>query len=346
MSTLLGDVVTRLFTDRVSKEVIEAAEQGRWPEPLWREIEENGLTLPLIPESRGGAGGTWLDAHAVIHAAGRHAVPLPVAETILAGWFLARAGLDVPAGPMTIAPVHLEDHLRMTPAGAGWRLDGSAARVPWGRHARHIVVVAPSDNGAVVGLVAGGRGIVRNDRNLALEPRDTLSWSGVECAAAVTDLPTDAVWRYGALIRSAQMAGGLEALLAQSVRYATERRQFGKAIGSFQVIQQNLAVLAGHSAAAGMAAVHAFRCAERADAWFDIAVAKTRVGEAAGLGAGIAHQTHGAIGFTYEHSLHFTTRRLWSWRSEFGGENWWAAELGRSVAREGADALWPLLTAR
>jgi acyl-CoA dehydrogenase len=82
------------------------------------------------------------------------------------------------------------------------------------------------------------------------------------------------------------------------------------------------------------------------DAAFEIAAAKIRTGEAAGLGAGIAHQCHGAIGFTYEHSLHFVTRRLWSWRAEFGGEGYWQAELGRAAAREGGNALWPMVTAR
>jgi acyl-CoA dehydrogenase len=92
--------------------------------------------------------------------------------------------------------------------------------------------------------------------------------------------------------------------------------------------------------------MNAFRAADRGDAAFEIAAAKVRTGEAAGLGAGIAHQCHGAIGFTYEHSLHFVTRRLWSWRAEFGAESHWAAELGRHVARRGADQLWPDLTAR
>ena len=71
-----------------------------------------------------------------------------------------------------------------------------------------------------------------------------------------------------------------------------------------------------------------------------------RTGEAAGIGAGLAHQAHGAIGFTYEHSLHFATRRLWSWRAEFGSESRWAQHLGRKVAARGADRLWTELTAR
>jgi len=347
--TILGDVVTRLFTERVTKEQIEAAESGVWPEALWQAVEENGLTWPLVPEDKGGAGGSWSDAFVVARAAGRHAVPLPIVETIVGSWLLSASGLDVPSGALTIAPVHREERLRLTRAGSGWRLGGTAARVPWGRAAGHVVVVTEAEGRTMVALAARGAGQVKADQNLAREPRDTLIFDGAALVAAAPvgpGVPAQAVWLYGALGRSAQMAGGLDYLLRQASQYATERRQFGKPIGSFQVIQQNLAVLAGHTASAGTAAANAFRAADRGDAAFEIAVAKVRVGEAAGIGASIAHQVHGAIGFTYEHGLQFATRRLWSWRAEFGGEGEWAAELGRSVAERGADALWPHLTAR
>jgi acyl-CoA dehydrogenase len=221
--------------------------------------------------------------------------------------------------------------------------------VPWGGTARHLVVVGEVEGRAMVALVAGGRARVALDRNVALEPRDTLEFAGaaVEAAApAAAGVPANAPWVYGALARSAQMAGALESILAQAVRYATERKQFGRAIGAFQAIQHQLAVLAGHTAAAGMAAAQACRVAERGDPLLAVAAAKVRVGEAAGFGAGIAHQVHGAIGFTYEHSLHFSTRRLWSWRAEFGGESHWAAVLGRHVAARGPARLWADLTAR
>jgi len=150
----------------------------------------------------------------------------------------------------------------------------------------------------------------------------------------------------GAVMRSAQIAGALQRILEISVQYANERVQFGRPIGKFQAIQQQLAVLAEHAAAATMAAEAAFVAMARGDAGFEIAVAKVRCGEAAEAGASIAHAVHGAIGFTYEHVLQFTTRRLWSWRAEFGGDGAWAAELGRAVAARGADALWADLTAR
>src|SRR6266581_5729578 len=347
LGSLLADTVTRLFNDLATKELIESAEKGAWPDKLWRALEEGGLTLPLVPESAGGAAGTWLDAHVVVRASGRHTAPVPLAETIIAGWLLSRAGLEVPLGPLTLAPVHEDERLTLARGGGGFAVSGTATRVPWGRHAGHVVTLSEADGRATIALIPGGRARITEDTNLALEPRDTLVFRDARVVAfGAADVPADAIYLYGAMARAAQMAGALDSCLTQAVRYATERKQFGKPIGNFQAIQQSLAVLAGHVAASGIAAESAFRAAERNDARFEIAVAKVRVGEAAGVGAGIAHQTHGAIGFTYEHSLHFATRRLWSWRAELGSESAWARQLGRAVAARGADALWPMLTER
>jgi len=353
LQTILSETCTRLFTDRATTAVLEGAEKGEWPAALWQALEENGLTLPQVPEARGGAGGSWTDAFVVLMAAGRFAAPVPLAETMLAGAILAEAGLDAPLGPMTVAPVHMDEGLTLARQGGGWTLSGRASRVPWGARAEHVVVVAAGAGSPMVALVAGGAAKTEADASLAREPRDTLTWSGAPVVAAAPlrgRLGRQPAWTGGALVRSAQMAGGLEFLLAQSAKYVTERRQFGRPLAAFQAIQQNLALLAGHTAAAGMAAQQAFHAVDRAgesgDASFEIAVAKVRTGEAAGLGAGIAHQAHGAIGFTYEHSLHFVTRRLWSWRAEFGAESYWSVALGREVAARGADALWPHMAGR
>jgi alkylation response protein AidB-like acyl-CoA dehydrogenase len=353
LQTILTETCTRLFTDHATTAVLEAAEKGEWPAALWQALEENGLTLPQVPEARGGAGSSWNDAFVVLMAAGRFAAPVPLAETMLAGAVLAEAGLDVPLGPMTVAPVHRDEGLSLARQGSGWTLSGRATRVPWGARAEHVVVVAEASGSPMLALVAGGHAKAEADASLAREPRDTLTWSGAAVVAAAPlrgRLGKQPVWAGGALVRSAQMAGGLEFLLAQSVKYVTERKQFGRPLAAFQAIQQNLALLAGHTAAAGMAAQQAFHAVERTgeggDPSFEIAVAKVRTGEAAGLGASIAHQAHGAIGFTYEHSLHFVTRRLWSWRAEFGAESDWSVALGREVAARGADALWPHMASR
>ncbi|HWA89346.1 MAG TPA: acyl-CoA dehydrogenase family protein [Rhizomicrobium sp.] len=148
-----------------------------------------------------------------------------------------------------------------------------------------------------------------------------------------------------AMLTSAKMAGALTAALDLSVQYTRERHQFGKTLASFQAIQQQLAVFAEEAAAANMASAAAFRAADRGDAWFEIACAKLRANQAARLATGIAHQVHGAMGFTAEYRLQHLTRRLWAWGSEHGNERHWADRIGAHIAARGAANFWPDLTA-
>ena len=133
-------------------------------------------------------------------------------------------------------------------------------------------------------------------------------------------------------------------MLAISVEYARERVQFGRPIGRFQAVQQQLAVLAGEVAAAKAACEAAADACDRGDGTLAIAAAKCRIGQAVGTATRVAHQTHGAIGFTHEHELHHRTRRLWAWRDEYGSEGYWAEVVGRRALAAGGRGLWPLLT--
>src|SRR4030095_3535188 len=172
--------VTRLFIDLVTKDLLESAERGEWPAALWQAIEENGLTLPLVAESKGGAGGTWGDAFVVSRAAGRHAVPLPLAETIVGSWLLSGAGLDVPTGPLTIAPARRDDSPRLAPAraGGGGRARAPARRAGGGRGAARRVVFGAEGEGERMVARAGRGAAVPRDQTLAREPRDTVVFDG------------------------------------------------------------------------------------------------------------------------------------------------------------------------
>ncbi len=129
----------------------------------------------------------------------------------------------------------------------------------------------------------------------------------------------------------------MDAALAMSISYANERVQFGKPIGKFQALQQNLAIFAEEAAAVNCAGPAACRAMDKGDAGFEIAAAKLRANMAIGSGNMIAHQVHGAIGITREFGLQYFTRRLLSWRSEFGNDRIWADRLGAQVAAAGAD---------
>ena len=157
---------------------------------------------------------------------------------------------------------------------------------------------------------------------------------------------TEAHFALMAFARTAQIAGALDAALALSVGYVNERQQFGRPLGKFQAVQQSLAGFACEAAAANCAAVGAAQALERGDAGFEIAAAKLRANRAVEVGTTVAHQVHGAIGFTQEYCLHPLTRRLWQWRSEYGNDAYWSKRLGTLVVDAGADAFWPGLTAR
>ena len=341
---IIVDTATRIFQDLCEPNTVNDAEQGIWPKALWDAVEESGLPLMWVPDEFGGAGAALADGFAVLRAAGRFAAPVPLAETLMAGWMLTQAGIEAPCGPLTIAPIHIDGRVTLNTNGT---LSGRARRVPFARNCGHIAVLADQNGEAVAALVATAGLPLRQSTSLAGEPRDDVTFdSAVPETVRPAQLDQDRLVGFGAAVRLQQIAGALEKILEQSVQYALDRVQFGRPIAKFQAVQHNLATLAGEVAAASAAAdAAAEACAGPQIAMGQIAIAKVRGGEAAGTGAAIAHQVHGAMGFTYEHSLHHATRRLWSWREEFGNEAVWAARLGRMVAERGADELWPFITA-
>ncbi len=350
MRDLLADATSRIFRELADPQALAGARDDAWRAPLWRALEEAGLTRAWVPEALGGAGAGLAEGFEIVRVAGSFAVPAPLAETLLAGWLLAQAGLEVPAGALTIAPVRPGD--RVVADGAG-KLSGRAGAVPFAREAAHVALLARGGKGALVALVERARCGLEEGESLAGEPRDTLSLdnaTALACAPARAGFGEDELLFMGAAVRATQIGGALAAILERSVAYANERVAFERPIARFQAVQHALARLAGESAAAlaaAGAAADALASGTAGDALLlEVAAAKIRAGEAAGEGAAIAHQVHGAIGFSREHALHRYTQRLWAWRDDFGAETEWAARLGAAVAARGADALWPLLAER
>jgi acyl-CoA dehydrogenase len=344
---MLLESADRLFSDHVDAKVLQDAKRSGWSSALWQALEAAQFSRIGIAEESGGAGGSLSDLAAVLRVAGRHHAPVPLAETTMLGaWMLASAGLHVPQGPLAAGPVG-EDTLYARREGERWLVSGTLHRVPWARMARRLIVLAQSDDGAMVVTLDPERCTIEPGSNLAHEPRDAVILRDVvaEDAAPARGVTRSTLMLRGALARALLMAGALERALELAVRYAQERAQFGRPIGAFQAIQQELARFAGEVAAAVAAALSAAGAMERGgDVTLAVASAKIRTAEAAHTGALIAHQVHGAIGVTDEYPLHHATLRLWSWREEFGNEAYWAAVLGGLVQKRGADMLWPALT--
>lgn len=296
--------------------------------PDWSAVAELGLPDLLVPEAAGGFGGTWQDAHGVMRLAGFHALDLPLAETILAGAILQRP---------TEGRVALADNC----AGAvsGTKFSGRLEAVAGGHQADQVLTQL---NGKIILL--DGKDIATSEKNILLgeegatldfasAPFEEIAWNG--------DL-----LQIGAIMRTAQMAGAFDAALQMSVGYANDREQFGRKLGKFQAVQQELAVFALEAAAANCASIAAFRAVAQGDYGFEAANAKLRCNMAAAKATRIAHQVHGAIGFTKEYDLQQFTRRIWGWRSSFGSEAHWADYLGDLLTQVGGDTLWSYMVER
>jgi alkylation response protein AidB-like acyl-CoA dehydrogenase len=343
-SSIVAETAARIFADLADPQEINRAKDGAWKEPLWQALTDAGLTLAWVPEEQGGAGAELADGFAVLGVAGRYAATVPLAETLLAGWLLARAGLKAPDGAMSVAPARPSDRITLNTDGT---LSGQARGVPFAKDVKHLAVLA----GSSVALVETTSCRVNDGVNLASEPQNTVTLDRVTPrAVARADIDQTALMLMGCVVRSVQTAGALQAVLDFTVRYANERVAFEKPIGKFQAVQHNLARLAGEVSAAMTAAHSAADAMSRGGAFHDAifleaTAAKIRSAEAAQEGAAIAHQVHGAIGFTNEHILHRYTLRMLAWRDDFGNESYWAVQLGNRIAARGADEFWPLVAA-
>lgn len=346
---LVRDTAQRIFADLGAPQAIILAGDDSWQAPLWSALEEAGLHHAWLPEEFGGAGLSVADTFTILQVAGGYAVAVPLAETLLGGWALARAGLTPPPGRLSVAPVRPGDRLMIDDDG---RLSGSVHGVPFAREADHLVVLAEDDAGdRGVACIAREAAEIDAVDGIAGEPRDSVRFDDVEPSqAAASEIDVGDLCRLGAAMRAMQMAGAMQAVLDMAVTYARERIAFGRPIGRFQAVQHLLARLAEETAAAQAAAssaAHAIETLPSDDVgvFVEVASAKVRAGEAAGEAAMIGHQVHGAIGFTDEHVLHRYVQRLWSWRDDFGSEAEWAQGLGRFFAgQDGAD-FWPTITA-
>jgi acyl-CoA dehydrogenase len=297
--------------------------------PGWAALEDAGFPLLLVPEAAGGFGGDWGDAFAVLRLAGAHALAQPLGEAMLAAWLLARDGALLP-GQIGIAA----NAVGSISDGA---FTGSLGGVAFGGGADGVVasldgelMLLPAANAVMPGTSPAG------------EPRDTLAYDG----AAVVPVAAADLMALGAFVRVAQAAGALDAALALAVAHVNSRLQFGKPLSKLQAVQQQLAVLASEAAAVTMAGAAAAAALDAGNAGFEIAAAKLRANIAIERGVAIAHQVHGAIGFTQDYALHPLTRRLMGWRSEFGGDAYWAERLGALATGLGGAGLWAEMTRR
>lgn len=286
-------------------EDVRAVERGGSATTMWQAIVESGFLDALVGEDQGGAGLSLADVHPLWQALGRHTVPLPVGETMIARRLLADAGAAIPDGPIALI-------------AAGRAMD---VVVPFGRTATHVLV----ETGDRLHLMETARAVLAltgvHGSTAAWLCCDGLAGSGVGAS------PMGGLRALGATLRAALISGAADRLTMMTASFANERVQFGKPIGRQQAMQQYLAVMAEDMVAARIASQIA--CAGAfPPVPNSVATAKSIASAAAARIAATAHAVHGAIGISSEYDLQLLTRRLYEWRLADGSETYWNRKLG------------------
>lgn len=315
------DLLTRECPPAVVREAWEGGAGALRVAAVWAKLAEMGVLGAAVPEEAGGLGLGACDLVPLLEEAGRVALPLPIVETAFVGApLLAAVGEEDAVGRI------VEGELLVACA-----LDG-ADEVPWAGDAGLVLVAerpggpisriaAPSGALAAADSIDGARRVgVLTDRSAA----ELLDATDEDCLAA---------WQRGALGAAAQLVGLSRALLAMSVAYAEERRQFGVPIGSFQAVKHHLAnALLGVEFAAPAVLRAAWSLdTGAATADRDLAMAKALASDAAERVAATALQAHGAIAYTTEYDLHLFAKRVWAGSRSWGTAEWQRARVATAL---------------
>ncbi|MGF0226616.1 acyl-CoA dehydrogenase family protein [Dietzia natronolimnaea] len=308
---------------------------------VWQSLSEVGLGRLTAPEDTGGSGAGWAEAASLLRLSASAGVAVPFAET------------DLVVGPLRRA-AGLDDSSTGTATLAVLGPDGRARRVAWAGATDTVLVVrrsAATSDGAVRFEVAdvdtgqaeitAGEGISAVPLGDVTPPGDA-GWTAVETAAVES-----AVLR-GALARAVQCVGAAEGMLESAIAHSTERNQFGRSLAKFQSVQNLVVDIAAETVLARAAVDQAVADAMATElagplSGFRVAVARSVASQAVAVAVRNAHQVHGAIGTTHEHTLHRLTLPAVQWRGEFGSAAFWEALLTDAAVAGGMDGAWPMV---
>src|SRR6185312_15621915 len=204
---IVAETAEKIFADLADAQTINRDTKGEWKAPLWKALTEAGLPLSWVDEDCGGSGASLAEGFGVIGAAGRFAIAVPLAETMLAGWLLAQAKISSPEGEMTVAPASPKDRITLNADGT---LSGRARGVPFAKAAKHIAVLATGTNGVSIALVDAksvriDAGLTLANDNSDIVVFDKVSPSVVKPAPRGFD--QNALMLMGGVMRSLQIAG-------------------------------------------------------------------------------------------------------------------------------------------
>jgi alkylation response protein AidB-like acyl-CoA dehydrogenase len=335
----LRDSVRRLFADRCPPEAVtglyDAASQDF--SGVWHTLAADlGMAGLLIPEELGGAGASAREAAVVMEEIGRAVAPVPfLSSAVLATVALLQAGdtetvKGLAAGSVTAAlavPLSTAPGDVVAGVSAGSNgLSGRITSVAGAGEADVLVVPVAGAGGLELHTVARDAAGVVVTPILALDmtrPLANIDFSAAPSSrvgTAAGDAAIAAALETGAALLASEQLGVAQWCFETTLAYAKQRKQFGRAIGSYQAIKHRLADLwVELNSVAAAARYAADTCARQdADASIAAAVAQAYCSGVAVHAAEECVQLHGGIGMTWEYPAHLYLKRAKSDQLAFG----------------------------
>lgn len=315
---------------------------------LWEALVEFGL-LGAGAEDQLGAIELCLAARAL----GAHLAAAPALGSVAVRYALAPVASELPESFGALLDSESRLAIALLEPGGGWspsdtrvtvdsgRLNGTKGAVEHAADTDYFVVVARVDGDTALALVPSG------SPGVELTPQSGLDASVALSRVAFLDAPAEAVVAHelaetiidrllsvGGLLASAEAVGAAGALFALARQYASERKQFGRAIGSNQALRHLMSDLHVRQASSWSTTLYAAAALDDGipDARRTASVAKAYVSRAAREVAHGSMQVFGGIAFTEEHPAHRFLRRIVVREQQFGDAAHHERELGRAMA--------------
>jgi acyl-CoA dehydrogenase len=337
----LRDTVRSFLDDRWNMANVRAAIAGPgFSDQLWQGLVELGLTMLLIPEEHGGLGLSLTDASLIFETFGETLAPGVIVQTILGSDLIARFGTadqratllsSIAEGQLKLALAVQESATSYdpgqiatiaAPAEGGWRLSGTKRMVPYAHAADRVLVAAKIAGTDQIGIFLCNPGAagVSLTPHVLIDPTYRMSELRMENVvlppgALLGNAASEASLRHclhiSAAAAAAQLTGAAGRALEMTLDYAKQRRQFGRAIGSFQAIKHKLADMMVTYETSRSAIYYAHWALAEADAGAGAAVslAKAYAGDMSRAVLNESVHIHGGIGFTWEYDLHLFLKR-------------------------------------
>ena len=318
---LFRDTVRDLLSNEVTAERI----RQRWDSDsgvdsaALQAMVDLGLTAALVPEEQGGLGLSAVDFILIAEECGRAALPEPIVDSCL----VATPMLVDADRALEGSNSRLRELLEAVALGEQTVLCGPSINpyINFAHRADYLLL----PHGNEVHLVATDAVQLELQTSVDLSRRlSKVSWQPrSETCIARGEIGAD-LWRStlnrGALANAAQLLGLSEAMVARSVKFATDREQFGRPIGVNQAVKHLLAdcaVKAEFAKPAIYRAAYTVAVAPTRADW-SVSHAKASAGDAARAASRNCTQVHGAMGYTWECDLHIWMKRAWTLDREWG----------------------------